>query len=177
MKHFTLYNLIITFIAVTTISCTKETIQDDTEIIKDTTKRNFFELSQESISLEKEEKTISIDITTDIAYSIKNESDWINITLERDSTKNGIFYKKYKLKFKKNESETRNATVIFEITPVRTYSLRISQRGRNLGRITDSLALVALYNSTNGKDWTNNANWLSDKPIYSWYGINCTSVA
>ncbi len=67
MKHFTLYNLIITFIAVTTISCTKETIQDDTEIIKNTTKRNFFELSQESISLEKEKKTISIDITTDIA--------------------------------------------------------------------------------------------------------------
>ena len=138
--------------------------------------RANIELSQESISLEKEKKTISIDITTDIAYSIKNESDWINITLERDSTKNGIFYKKYKLKFKKNESETRNATVIFEITPVRTYSLRISQRGRNLGRITDSLALVALYNSTNGKDWTNNANWLSDKPIYLWYGINCTSA-
>lgn len=56
MKHFTLYNLIIAFIAITTISCTKETIQEDTDIIKDTTKRNFFELSQESISLEKREK-------------------------------------------------------------------------------------------------------------------------
>jgi hypothetical protein len=66
--------------------------------------------------------------------------------------------------------------VIFEITPVRTFSLRISQRGRSLGRITDSLALVALYNSTHGKDWINNANWLSDKPTYSWYGINCTST-
>jgi len=56
MKHFTLYNLIIAFIAITTISCTKETIQEDTDIIKDTTKRNFFELSQESISLEKRGK-------------------------------------------------------------------------------------------------------------------------
>ena len=176
MKHFTLYNLIIAFIAITTISCTKETIQEDTDIIKDTTKRNFFELSQESISLEKEGKTIIIDITTDIAYSIKNESNWINITLERDSAQNGIFYKKYKLICKKNESEPRNATVIFEITPVRIFSLRIFQRGRSLGRITDSLALVALYKSTNGKDWTNNTNWLSDKPTYSWYGINCTST-
>jgi len=176
MKHFTLYNLIIALVVISAVSCTKETIKEDIEIIKDTTKRNFFELSQESISLEKEEKTISIDITTDIAYSIKNESDWINITLERDSTKNGIFYKKYKLIFKKNESESRNATVVFEITPVRTFLLRISQRGRSLGRITDSLALVALYNSTSGKDWTNNANWLSDRSIYSWYGINCTST-
>ncbi|PKO95310.1 MAG: hypothetical protein CVU11_02665 [Bacteroidetes bacterium HGW-Bacteroidetes-6] len=176
MKHFTLYNLIIAFIAITTISCTKETIQEDTDIIKDTTKRNFFELSQESISLEKEEKTISIDITTDNTFSIKNESDWISIILEKDSTKNGVFHKNYKLILKKNESESRNATVIFEITPVRTFSLRISQRGRSLGRITDSLALVALYNSTHGKDWINNANWLSDKPTYSWYGINCTST-
>ena len=176
MKHFTLYNLIIAFIVISSVSCTKETIKEDIEVIKDTTKRNFFELSQESVTLEKEEKTISLDITTDISYSIINESNWISITLERDSAKNGIFYKKYKLIFKKNESEPRNATVIFEITPARTFSLRISQRGRSIGRITDSLALVALYNSTNGKDWTNNANWLSEKPIYSWYGINCTSA-
>ncbi len=149
MKHFTLYNLIIALVVISAVSCTKETIKEDIEIIRDTTKRNFFELSQENISLEKEEKTISIDITTDNTFSIKNESDWISIILEKDSAKNGVFHKIYKLIFKKNESETRNATVIFEITPVRTFSLRISQRGRSLGRITDSLALVAFYNSTN----------------------------
>ena len=34
----------------------------------------------------------------------------------------------------------------------------------------DSLALVALYNSTNGASWTTNSNWLSG-PVSSWYGI------
>ncbi|WP_167619088.1 C1 family peptidase [Maribellus sediminis] len=34
----------------------------------------------------------------------------------------------------------------------------------------DSLALVALYNSTNGANWTMNDNWLSG-PLSTWYGI------
>lgn len=35
----------------------------------------------------------------------------------------------------------------------------------------DSLALVALYNSTDGDNWTNNTNWLSDSSLSTWYGI------
>ena len=34
----------------------------------------------------------------------------------------------------------------------------------------DSLALVALYDSTNGANWTNNTNWLSGT-VSTWYGI------
>ncbi len=36
----------------------------------------------------------------------------------------------------------------------------------------DSLALVALYNATDGAKWTDNTNWLSDKPIGQWYGVS-----
>jgi type IX secretion system substrate protein/Leucine Rich Repeat (LRR) protein len=35
----------------------------------------------------------------------------------------------------------------------------------------DSLALVALYNSTDGPNWTNNTNWLTTTRIKQWYGI------
>ncbi len=35
---------------------------------------------------------------------------------------------------------------------------------------SDSLALVALYNATNGSNWINNENWLSG-PVSSWYGV------
>jgi Leucine-rich repeat (LRR) protein len=36
----------------------------------------------------------------------------------------------------------------------------------------DSLALVALYNSTDGADWTDNTNWLSaDSALDTWYGV------
>ena len=34
----------------------------------------------------------------------------------------------------------------------------------------DSLALVDLYNTTNGNNWINNTNWLT-APVSSWYGI------
>jgi hypothetical protein len=37
--------------------------------------------------------------------------------------------------------------------------------------IQDSLALVDLYNSTNGPSWTNNTNWLTASPVSTWFGI------
>ncbi|MEP6724194.1 MAG: T9SS type A sorting domain-containing protein [Bacteroidota bacterium] len=35
----------------------------------------------------------------------------------------------------------------------------------------DSLALVDLYNSTNGQNWVNNTNWLTTAPLSTWYGV------
>lgn len=32
-------------------------------------------------------------------------------------------------------------------------------------------SLVALYDSTDGDNWTDNTNWLSEQPVSSWYGI------
>ena len=37
---------------------------------------------------------------------------------------------------------------------------------------SDSLALVALYNSTNGDSWTDDSNWLQPgQPVSTWHGI------
>ena len=36
----------------------------------------------------------------------------------------------------------------------------------------DRAALVELYNATGGASWTNNTNWLSDRPIREWYGVS-----
>ncbi len=36
----------------------------------------------------------------------------------------------------------------------------------------DRDALVALYNATDGPNWMNNTNWLSDRPIGEWYGVS-----
>lgn len=33
-------------------------------------------------------------------------------------------------------------------------------------------ALIDLYNSTGGKNWTRNDNWCSDRPLGEWYGVN-----
>lgn len=36
---------------------------------------------------------------------------------------------------------------------------------------TDRAALVALYEVTDGPNWTNNSNWLTDKPLGTWHGV------
>ena len=35
----------------------------------------------------------------------------------------------------------------------------------------DRAALVALYKATDGANWTNSTNWLSDRPLYEWHGV------
>ena len=39
----------------------------------------------------------------------------------------------------------------------------------------DRRALIALYNATNGPNWFQNTNWLSDKPLNKWHGVEATT--
>jgi Leucine-rich repeat (LRR) protein len=59
-------------------------------------------------------------------------------------------------------------------TELTLYSRSIHISVQNTGLTIDSLALVALYNSTNGPSWTNRTNWLSG-PVSTWYGIGTGS--
>ena len=36
----------------------------------------------------------------------------------------------------------------------------------------DRAALIALYEATNGPNWANSENWLSDRPLGEWYGVD-----
>ena len=40
----------------------------------------------------------------------------------------------------------------------------------------DSVALVALYNATNGPNWRDKTNWLSNQPLGEWEGVSTESV-
>lgn len=42
---------------------------------------------------------------------------------------------------------------------------------RIANRQADRAALVALYNATNGDQWTNNIRWLSGQPLGKWHGV------
>ena len=44
----------------------------------------------------------------------------------------------------------------------KTFPVTQSERG----------ALVALYNATDGENWTNNTNWLSNNDISTWHGVS-----
>ena len=66
------------------------------------------------------------------------------------------------------------------LTELRLEGLRISGCiPENLAQLVDLLgrscvgmeALVVLYHATDGPNWKNNDNWLSDKPLERWYGV------
>lgn len=59
---------------------------------------------------------------------------------------------------------------IFIITCLKIIILAGHMSGQG-SRQGDSLALVAIYNSTNGSGWYNNTNWLTNNPINTWYGV------
>lgn len=40
---------------------------------------------------------------------------------------------------------------------------------------TDSLALVDLYNSTNGPNWKHSDNWLTSQPLSTWRGVHVSN--
>ena len=43
---------------------------------------------------------------------------------------------------------------------------------RPVGSVSgDRAALVALYNATDGPNWVDNTNWLTDAPLEEWYGV------
>ena len=50
-------------------------------------------------------------------------------------------------------------------------SLLLAAEARAQDLAADRAALVALYNATDGPNWNNNRNWLSDKPLDEWYGV------
>ena len=47
----------------------------------------------------------------------------------------------------------------------------------NCGQVSepDHAALVALYTATDGPNWVNNDNWLTNAPLGDWYGVNTDS--
>ena len=55
---------------------------------------------------------------------------------------------------------------------IRAVSLNIRDR---VHYTSDGEVLVELYNATDGANWTNNTNWLSDEPIGEWYGVSVDS--
>ena len=64
-------------------------------------------------------------------------------------------------------------TVASELT-LNSHPINVSVLPSQDFRESDSLAIVALFDSTNGASWTTNTNWKTDEPIDNWYGITVT---
>jgi len=90
---------------------------------------------------------------------------WHEITFTHDSTE-GIG-KLYLDNILADSIAFQNAFKGF-LKDLKIYSKSLS------GLEQDSLALVALYNSTDGANWTDNTNWLTG-PLSSWFGVTVSS--
>lgn len=73
------------------------------------------------------------------------------------------------------------APYVCQITDANVPGLTLTSRTFNLRviapplAVADSLALVALYDSLNGINWPNQANWKTSNPVSTWYGVTLTS--
>lgn len=56
------------------------------------------------------------------------------------------------------------------VDELNNFNLKNQNSNYQKTNMSDSLALVALYISTNGDEWTSNANWLTGN-ISEWYGV------
>ena len=57
-------------------------------------------------------------------------------------------------------------------TTTQTYTVRVIREGTEA---TDRAALMVLYNSTGGANWTDNTNWGSTEPLNEWYAVSTDS--
>ena len=134
-------------------------------------KRSFSYSPQDSIGIKQNiksrtGKTYTVTVICGGAHSVYK---WYKNGILIPSATNDT-YKISKLK----QSDAGSYTCA--VTNTIVTGLTINSRPINLsvsmnGRALDSLALVTLYNSTGGSNWTKNTNWLSAQPISTWYGV------
>ena len=58
------------------------------------------------------------------------------------------------------------------VTVGNNESAIVNFEGTYIGGRGDRAILVALYNATDGPNWVNNDNWLTDAPLGDWYGVD-----
>ncbi len=72
---------------------------------------------------------------------------------------------------------SKEGSYVYEVTSPLVPGLTLISRPVNLKISSlkrDSLALVHIYNATNGKTWTNKAGWLTGK-LSTWFGVTITA--
>jgi Leucine-rich repeat (LRR) protein len=65
---------------------------------------------------------------------------------------------------------------LFTFFLIFTFCLCVTIKAKAQVNVKDSLALVDLYNSTNGPSWYNHSGWLTTDPVSTWRGITVTGT-
>ncbi len=82
------------------------------------------------------------------------------------------------------EIDLNNLTIFWLVAPARGAEVGTFTKARSFTTKfvkeytdpADSLELVRFYNKSGGENWTKKTNWLSDKPVWQWYGVTTKST-
>ncbi len=85
---------------------------------------------------------------------------------------NMCYYCKYNLSENYQLSNMKLLNLKITLATFAIFCLFSIQKVKAQVNTQDSLALVDLYNSTGGANWTKHTNWLTTAPVSSWFGVN-----
>ena len=126
-----------------------------------------------AVSREGADVEISVSANVAWALAIPEDCDWISA-----DTKEGTGDATVKLTVAPNSIQVkgRAAALTFKTSVGdKTATLNVSQEEAAYSRLTDSLALVALFNATGGAaNWKEGRAWDLSKPMDEWYNVKLT---
>ncbi len=134
-------------------------------------------LTQKEFTIGVEGGELRIPVLTNINYTatvLGDARSWIGISQVQTKGLEGY---NLILQIAKNEGYDGRVGQV-KISGAGKESFININQGANEGSpamAKERAALVALYNSLNGSQWTRKDNWLSDKPLSQWYGIGVDS--
>ncbi len=105
---------------------------------------------------------------TECEVIIPEESTWLHLIETKALQEHEIV-----LSANPNTGMSRSANVVIKSNSGLSLTYTITQlTNSDIQKQLEREALIALYNATDGDNWTNNENWCSDKPVSEWYGVN-----
>lgn len=129
-------------------------------------------LNKNSHTAKAEGETFSIDVTSNVNVELKiehpdNTDIWLEENRSRAMSTNTFWF----TAAKNDKHESREGTITLKGGKV-TQTIKVKQSAASTDELEkERTALIDLYNSTNGANWTTKTNWCSDKPLGEWYGV------
>ena len=116
---------------------------------------------------------LNIEVTANLPVSASSPDSWIQPVQDPQSRALAINLFRFTVQANENESNRTGSIQIKNADGSVLQTLTITQ-GNALDEILarEREILTIFYYSTNGDQWLRKDNWLSDKPLYEWYGID-----
>ena len=133
--------------------------------------------------------TFSMSEAADVAITLESPIDTYLYLLEGKGTDGAVLHKNDDIDYEADNLNSRiretlqsgdytiEATTYDAVYPTPVIEFRLTTSGITLQPSADDdrTALTALYHATDGDNWRNNTNWLTNAPLDDWHGVTTNS--